>query len=193
MITQGDVRRVLDPDADAMVVDIPRPRRLLLLDRDGVINTNRGYVHTRTTTEWVTGIFELCRAARTAGFLCVVCTNQAGIARGMYSEEEFVAYTRWMHGVFRQADAPLLATYYCPHHPEAGLRDYRQACECRKPGPAMLIAALQAFDADPHASVLIGDESSDIVAAATADVGTAIRVSSGSLASSMLAIKALVC
>src|SRR5690606_1314353 len=88
------------------------PHRALFLDRDGVVNVDHGYVHTPGRTEWVPGIFELARAARAAGYVLVVATNQAGIARGYYDEEQFRAYTRWVHARFAEEGAPLLATYY---------------------------------------------------------------------------------
>jgi D-glycero-D-manno-heptose 1,7-bisphosphate phosphatase len=148
-------------------------RKVLFLDRDGVINVDHGYVHTAAQTQWVPGIFELCAAARDAGYAPIVVTNQAGIARGYYTEAQFVAYTRWVHGQFAQRGVPLLATYYCPHHPQAGIGAYRVACDCRKPGPGMLLAAAKDFGLRLGECVLIGDMPSDLQAAAAAGVGTA--------------------
>ena len=149
----------------------PGPHKALFMDRDGVINLDHGYVHTREQTEWVPGIFDLARAARAAGYVLVVVTNQAGIARGLYDVEQFRAYTRWVHASFEAEGAPLLATYYCPHHPEAGLGDLKVACNCRKPKPGMLLTAAEEYGIDLAASMLVGDTATDIGAGEAAGVG----------------------
>jgi D-glycero-D-manno-heptose 1,7-bisphosphate phosphatase len=149
-------------------------RRALFLDRDGVINVNRGYVHTAEQTEWVPGIFELCKAARDAGYGLIVVTNQAGIARGYYSEMQFRDYTTWMHQQFEARGVPLLATFYCPHHPEAGQDSYRTDCDCRKPRPGMLLRAAAELRIDLAKSVMIGDSPSDMAAADAAGIPLAI-------------------
>jgi len=152
------------------------PSRALFLDRDGVINVNHGYVHTPERTDWVPGIFELCAAARDAGYVLVVVTNQAGIARGLYSESDFHSYTQWVHQQFESRGVSLLATYYCPHHPVAGIGDYRVECHCRKPQPGMLLAAQADWNVDPRRSCIIGDQSTDLKAAEAAGVMRGWRV-----------------
>ena len=151
-------------------------RRALFLDRDGVINVNHGYVHTADQTEWVPGIFEMCRAAAGAGLHLVVVTNQAGIARGYYSQEQFLEYTRWMHEQFESRSVPLAATYYCPHHPVFGIDDLRIECGCRKPKPGMILAAADDLGLDLEHSVLVGDMATDLEAAEAAGVGAAFFV-----------------
>lgn len=146
-------------------------RRAVFLDRDGVINVNHGYVHTPEATDWVPGIFDFSRAARHAGYLLIVVTNQAGIARGFYSREQFVAYTQWQHARFESEAAPLLATYYCPHHPVFGLGEYHVECECRKPKPGMLLAAAERYGIDLGRSIMLGDKVSDMEAARAAGIG----------------------
>ena len=160
----------LDPAADALHIATPAPRKALFLDRDGVININHGYVHTPEQTDWVPGIFELVAAAHAHGFLPIVATNQAGIGRGLYAEAAFLDYTTWMHAQFAARGTPLLATYWCPHHPEAGIGDYRVDCDCRKPRPGMLLEAIARFDIDPARSLMIGDKQGDLDAAAAAGV-----------------------
>lgn len=152
-------------------------RKALFLDRDGVININHGYVHTAAQTDWVTGIFELCEAARQAGYILVVVTNQAGIARGYYSESQFLQYTRWMHAEFTARGVPLAATWYCPHHPQGTLAHYRIECGCRKPRPAMILAAAHALNINLNASLLVGDKPSDIAAAIAAGIGRSVLLS----------------
>lgn len=160
----------LDPAADALLAARATPRKALFLDRDGVINVNHGYVHTPANTDWVPGIFELVGDAHARGYLPVVVTNQAGIARGYYDESAFLEYTAWMHAQFALRGTPLLATYWCPHHPEAGLGDYRIECDCRKPRPGMLRAAIARFGIDPARSMIIGDKPSDLEAGSAAGV-----------------------
>jgi D-glycero-D-manno-heptose 1,7-bisphosphate phosphatase len=174
----GAVHRYLDPSAPPAAA----PRRALFLDRDGVINVDTGYVHTAAQTHWLPGIFELVADAVRAGYAPVVVTNQAGIARGYYSEAQFLDYTRWVHAQFAAQGAPLLATFYCPHHPEAGLGALRVACDCRKPAPGMLLAAAQALGIDLGASLMIGDTPADMEAARAAGVGRA-RLLEGALGS----------
>lgn len=161
--------------------DLPSaPRRALFLDRDGVINVDHGYVHSQERTDWMPGIFALVERASEAGLVCVVVTNQAGIARGFYDDEQFRRYSEWLHAEFRARGAPLLATYYCPHHPD-GMHAMR--CACRKPASGMLLAAIENFQIDPARSLMIGDKPSDIEAATAAGVFRTHLVIENSLAS----------
>ena len=160
----------LDPAADALLAAAPMPRRALFLDRDGVINVNHGYVHAPAQTDWVPGIFDLVAEAAGRGYLAIVATNQAGIARGLYDEAVFLDYTAWMHREFARRGTPLLATYWCPHHPEAGQGGYRAACACRKPAPGMLLAAARDFGIDLASSIFVGDKQSDMDAGRAAGV-----------------------
>ena len=159
-----------DPAADALLVATPPPRKALFLDRDGVININHGYVHAPAQTDWVPGIFELVAEAHARGYLPVVVTNQAGIGRGLYDEAAFLAYTAWMHAQFTARGTPLLATFWCPHHPNEALGDYRVDCDCRKPRPGMLLQAIDRFGIGAARSLMIGDKQGDLDAAAAAGV-----------------------
>lgn len=140
----------------------------LFLDRDGVINVNHGWVHRVEDFEFIPGIFELCRAARAAGHKLVVVTNQAGIARGLYTEAQFHALTAWMKQRFADAGAPLDGVYFCPFHPTAGIGAYRVESAFRKPGPGMLLQAARELDLDLAGSTIIGDKASDMQAGAAA-------------------------
>ncbi len=163
-------QRYLDSAAATLLARHVAPRKALFLDRDGIINVNHGHVCTIERTDWIPGCFELCRGAEAAGYLSVVVTNQAGIARGLYDEAQYLAFTRWIHAEFASRGAPLLATYHCPHHPTAGSTPLTRECECRKPGPGMFLQALADFDIEPGASLMIGDKASDLQGAAAAGI-----------------------
>ncbi len=136
-------------------------RRAAFLDRDGVINVDRAYVHKIEEFEWIPGVLEAARILADAGFLLVVATNQSGIGRGRYAEADFHRLTDWMKARFAQAGAPLAGVYFCPHHPEKALEPYRQACNCRKPAPGMLLTAAEELGIDLKRSVIFGDKPSD--------------------------------
>jgi D-glycero-D-manno-heptose 1,7-bisphosphate phosphatase len=147
-----------------------KPRRAAFLDRDGVINLDRGYVYRREDFEFVPGALEGARRLHAMGFLLVVASNQSGIGRGFYGEADFEALTAWMRNEFQAAGAPLGGVYHCPHHPTEAIGAYRRACDCRKPAPGMLIAAAKDLGIDLPTSVMFGDKASDLEAARAAGV-----------------------
>jgi D-glycero-D-manno-heptose 1,7-bisphosphate phosphatase len=146
-------------------------RPALFLDRDGVINIDHAYVCKPENFEFVDGIFELCRSAKQHGFLIFVVTNQAGIGRGYYTEQDFLKLTEWMHGIFNAEGANIDQVYYCPTHPEHGIGKYKVASVCRKPSPGMILQAADEFDVDLSKSILVGDKEKDIQAGIAAGVG----------------------
>lgn len=149
-------------------------RPALFLDRDGVINIEKNYVHRVEDFEFVAGIFDLCRAATGRGMALVVITNQAGIGRGYYSEAQFHALTDWMKGRFAGEGVPIEAVYFCPNHPEHGVGDYRNESFDRKPNPGMILRARDDLGLDLSRSILIGDKESDIAAGKAAGVGLTV-------------------
>lgn len=173
MVGDDIVARLLHARAPELLQYAPVPRKALFLDRDGVINVDHGYVHSPSETDFVPGIFDLVRSGWKAGYVPVVITNQAGIARGLYDEATFLDYTRWVHAQFDSQGTPIVATFFCPHHPTHGAGRYRVDCKCRKPQPGMLIAAADALHLDCSGSLMIGDKESDIIAARAAGVGQA--------------------
>ena len=144
-------------------------RPALFLDRDGVINVDIGYPHRPDQILWVEGALDAIRLANDRGYLVNVITNQAGIARGYYSEETVQSLHAWMQQRFVEAGAHVDRFFYCPHHPQASVAAYRAVCECRKPAPGMLLLAL-AGDVRREASLLVGDKASDIEAARRAGI-----------------------
>lgn len=148
----------------------------LFLDRDGVVNADKGYVHTAEETEFISGIFELVRQANDAGYKVIIITNQAGIGRGYYTEETFHAYMEWMKEEFRKQSARIDAVYFCPHHPEHGVGEYKQNCECRKPKPGMILQAAKEHGIDIEKSIMLGDKETDMQAAKAAGVGKTVLI-----------------
>lgn len=142
----------------------------LFLDRDGVINVDHAYVHRKEDFEFIEGIFELCRYARNHGFLICVITNQAGIARGYYTEEDFLCLSDWMCQIFRGQGAPIDKVYFCPTHPKHGIGRYKVDSIFRKPGPGMILQAANDLSIDLSRSVLVGDKETDILAGIGANV-----------------------
>lgn len=153
-----------------MVSDPNFLRRAAFLDRDGVINVDLGYVVRPEDFHFVPGVLDAARELARRGFALVVITNQSGIARGLYTVDDFQRLTRWMRERFAEAGAPLAGVYYCPHHPTEGRGAYRVDCTCRKPAPGMLRAAAHELGLDLARSVLFGDRRSDLEAAHAAGV-----------------------
>lgn len=138
-------------------------RQALFLDRDGVINYNHGYVHKIEDFEWIPGIFETVRTANAFGCSVIVITNQAGIARGYYTEREFRSLTEWMVNQFAMEEAYISDVCFCPYHPD-GLSPYNVDSPYRKPNPGMLFDAAIKHNVELGQSVLIGDQETDIAA-----------------------------
>lgn len=139
-------------------------RPALFLDRDGVINVDRGYVYKQEDFEFIDGIFERCRLAQHLGYLIFVITNQSGIGRGYYTEQDFLILNDWMCGVFKEHGVNIEKVYYCPSRPEEYSPD-------RKPMPGMILRAAEEFGIDLPKSVLVGDKETDIQAGIAAGVG----------------------
>lgn len=149
--------------------------RSLFLDRDGVINRDEGYLYRIEDCNFIDGIFDLCRTAHRLGYLLIIATNQSGIGRGYFTEQDFQNLMAWMRDRFVAEGAPLTAVYHCPCHPD-GLGAYRKQSDWRKPAPGMLLQAAADFSLDLSASVLIGDQEHDIAAARAAGLGAAVRL-----------------
>ena len=154
-----------------MTMPAAAPRPALFLDRDGVVNVNHGYVHRAEDTQFVPGIFELCRDAQAAGCALVIVTNQAGIARGYYDTAQYHAYSGWLRGTLAAQGVLLDGIYHCPHHQESGVGAWRRACACRKPAPGMILQAARDLGLDLARSAVLGDSLSDIEAGRRAGVG----------------------
>jgi D-glycero-D-manno-heptose 1,7-bisphosphate phosphatase len=138
-------------------------QKFLFLDRDGVVNVEKDYLYKIDDFEFIDGIFELCSYYQNLGFGIVVVTNQSGIARGYYTQEDFFVLSDWMVKEFSRNGINLSKVYHCPHYPEIS-----GSCECRKPKPGMLLDAAKEFNIDLASSVMVGDKERDIEAALNA-------------------------
>jgi D-glycero-D-manno-heptose 1,7-bisphosphate phosphatase len=147
--------------------------RALFLDRDGVVNHDSGYTSSTEKFKFIDGIFDLCRTARQSGYLLIVVTNQAGIGRGYYSEQDFSTLTKWMCQRFEQEGAPITDVFHCPYHPEHGIDHFKKDSFDRKPNPGMLLRAAEKHGLNLQHSIMIGDKDSDMQAAKNA--GVAVR------------------
>lgn len=146
--------------------------RALLLDRDGVINVDHGYVGTPDRFEFMDGIFALTRHAMAAGLRVAVITNQSGIARGYYSEADFAALTRHMLDGFAAHGVDIAGVFHCPYLQGGSEPAFARDSFWRKPKPGMILEAARRFDLDLARSVFLGDSPSDMTAARAAGVGT---------------------
>jgi D-glycero-D-manno-heptose 1,7-bisphosphate phosphatase len=150
--------------------------RALFLDRDGVVNEEVGYLHRAEEVRFVDGIFSLCRTAAGLGYRLIVVTNQAGIARGYYTEADFEVLMEFMRGELSAEGVELDAVYFCPFHPEHGVGKYKQEHEDRKPGTGMLRRGVREFGVELSESVLVGDRCSDVAAANVAGLRQAFLI-----------------
>jgi len=145
--------------------------KALFLDRDGVVNVDHGYTCRIEDFLFTEGLFPFLRAMQAKGYLPVIVTNQSGIGRGYYTEEDFEVLTAWMLTKMREAGIKIGRdqVFHCPHRPDAG-------CDCRKPKPGMLLAAQSRFGIDMADSWMVGDKPSDLEAAQRAGVGHTVQV-----------------
>ena len=154
-------------------------QRAVFLDRDGVINVDRGYVHKVDDFRFVPGSDVAMRRLQGAGWRLVVVTNQSGLARGLYSKADYDRFTDHLLDQLAAVGVSVDAVLHCPHLPDASVAAYRLQCDCRKPAPGMLLRAARDLGLDLAASVMVGDRITDIEAGRAAGVGHNVLVRSG--------------
>jgi D-glycero-D-manno-heptose 1,7-bisphosphate phosphatase len=142
----------------------------VFLDRDGVLNEDRGYVHRWEDFSFLPGVIEALRQLQHKGYLLVVITNQSAVARGLCAEADVLALHERMRAFLRERGIELAGIYHCPHHPQGSVSDYAIACACRKPEPGMILRAAQAHGIDLSRSLLVGDKISDLEAGRAAGI-----------------------
>lgn len=135
--------------------------KAIFLDRDGTINVEKDYLYRIEDFEFLPGVVDAMRRFQAAGFRLIVITNQSGIARGYYTEEDYQRLTDWMKATLAGEGVHLDAVYHCPHHPDAKIPQYRVDCTCRKPKLGMYEQAVSDFQIDLSQSYVIGDKIRD--------------------------------
>ncbi len=151
----------------------------VFLDRDGVINEDHAFVHKIEDFVYIDGVKEALKIIKSKGYLSILVTNQAGIAYGYYTEEDYRILTDWMQNDLKTDSIEFDGIYFCPHHPEKGYPPYLMKCGCRKPETGMLIKAVEDFDIDLSSSFMVGDRMSDVETGVRAGCRGSFLVSTG--------------
>ena len=153
--------------------------KVAFLDRDGVINKEINYLHKvedfEYTKDCIKGLLQLIKL----GFQLVIVTNQAGIAKGIFSLNDYKFLTKWMLSDLKKKGIRILDCIYCPHHPDGVIKEYAKRCACRKPAPGMINYAIEKYNIDAGSSILIGDKISDIQSGKNAGIYQLFLVSTG--------------
>ena len=148
------------------------PKKAIFLDRDGVINKDVNYLFKIKDFEFIDGIFDACLYFQNLGYVIIIVTNQSGIARKYYTENDYQTLTQWLLRQFEENGIEILNVFHCPHGPES-------TCECRKPKPGMFLKAKDEHNTDMKKSWLIGDKERDVIAANAAGIENTILVRTG--------------
>ena len=160
----------------------PRPspgeskRKAVFLDRDGVINVDYGYVYKISDFILLPGIVKGLRTLQDNGYELVVVTNQSGIARGYYSQEDYSAISNYYHGLLSAQGVMLSAIYCCPHHPRGSITRFAIKCDCRKPSSGMLSQAALDLNLNLSLSFMFGDKVTDMLAAKAAGLSYGVLI-----------------
>ena len=136
--------------------------KAIFLDRDGTINREKKYVFKIEDFEINDGVIEGLKQLQDAGFILIVITNQSGIARGYYDENDFHKLNDWMTKYFLNYGIKIAHTYYCPHLPNSKISLYNQICNCRKPELGLFLQAINDYNIDLSKSFAIGDKNRDL-------------------------------
>lgn len=135
--------------------------KAVFLDRDGTINVEKHYLYKIEDFEFLPGVMEALKDLQRKGYLLIIITNQSGIARGYYTEEEYVKLDKWMVAALENEGIYITATYHCPHLPDAPAAKYRVECDCRKPKLGLFERAIREHDIDLSSSFAVGDKIRD--------------------------------
>ena len=153
--------------------------KAVFLDRDGVINLDKGYTYLWEEFEFLPRAIDAMPSLVLAGYLLVIVTNQSGIARGKYTENQYWELTKKLLDFLKTKGIKINGIYHCPHHVQGKIPDLSFECDCRKPKPGLLLRAAKEHDINMEESVMIGDMLSDIQAARAAGIGETYLVRSG--------------
>ncbi len=143
--------------------------KAIFLDRDGTINLEKNYLYKIEDFEFLPGVIDALKLLQEAGYLLIIITNQSGIGRGYYTENDFHKLNRWMVATLKEQGVTITDVYYCPHLPDAKIQKYRKDCKCRKPKLGMFMRAIADHDIDLSQSYAIGDKIRDCAICETTD------------------------
>jgi D-glycero-D-manno-heptose 1,7-bisphosphate phosphatase len=153
-------------------------RKAVFLDRDGVLNQDPPhYAHRLDQMAMIPGVDIAVKLLKDRGYFLIIISNQSGVARGYYPEEQIAVFNEALLKEIRKAGGDIDAIYYCPHHPEAQLEKYRIDCTCRKPKPGMILEAAKTYDIDINQSFFVGDKATDVETGKNAGIRTIIVLS----------------
>ena len=145
-------------------------KKTVFFDRDGVLNVERNYLYKIEEFQWQTDAVAAIKLLQAQDYRIIVVTNQSGVARGYYNEADVSKLHNYMQAQLALQQTRIDAFYYCPHLPDASRAEYAQECDCRKPGPGMILKAMQEHEVLKEQSFLIGDTESDLQAAQAAGI-----------------------
>lgn len=155
--------------------------KVAFLDRDGVINKEVNYLHRIDEFQYTPNCIEGLKKLQNLGYQFIVITNQAGIARGYYTERDYHSLTGWYINDLKHKGIEILDVFYCPHHPEGIVERYSVICNCRKPQYGLLTVSSEKYSIDMNLSILIGDKKSDVVAGSSFGLTNNFLVRTGHL------------
>lgn len=140
----------------------------VFFDRDGVLNHDIGYLYRKEDFQWIDGAIQAIKYFNDHGYWVFVITNQSGVARDFYCETDVRTLHTWMNQELEKHNAHIDDFYYCPHHTEGKIEQYRAECTCRKPKPGMILRAIDEWPIKLDKSFIVGDRKSDLEAAQAA-------------------------
>ena len=144
--------------------------KAVFFDRDGTLTLKTDYLYKKENFIWMPDAIEAIKYANDNGYLVIVVTNQSGVARGYYTEEDIKILHHWMNSELKKKGAHIDAFYYCPYHTAGTIPEYTKDSEDRKPKPGMVLKAISDFDIDPQSSIMIGDKPLDVECAENAGI-----------------------
>ena len=165
-------------------------QKIVFLDRDGTINVYKNYLYLIKEFEFIPGAIEGLKLLQDAGFILVVVTNQSGIGRGKYSEEDFLILDSWMKKKLAENGVDIWKTYYCPHLPGAPIKKYDRECSCRKPQTGLFFNAIKELSEYGEVNIercyAIGDKMRDLTICNEQDIqgfliDTDLKLSEGNI------------